>query len=313
MASLRLRAAHRIFTSLVVVGALALTGCASPGGGTSAPTAGGGKAPTGAVEELQALVPEPLAEKGTLSIATFVYPPAVIESTDGELSGFEIAVGRDIATLLGLEPDFQVMTLDALIPALASNRNDLGMGMLGIIAIRTEVVQMVQDHRSSQSFLVAPDKADWEPESALDLCGLKVATTTGSSFVGDIETWTAACADAGAAPLEMIAFDDQAAVNLAIQGGRADFATSTTAQAVYITEQAEGKLARVLASWAPALGTGIAVPVTEYQDELSEALRQSVDYLIESGRLQEILDEYNGGEGMIEQSEIFCCGETKKY
>jgi ABC-type amino acid transport substrate-binding protein len=259
------------------------------------------------------LVPEDISEKGSLDIATFVYPPAVIESTSGELSGFEIAVARDIATLLGLDADFQMMTLDALIPALASNRHDLGVGMLGIIPIRTEVVQMVQDHRSSQSFLVAPDKEDWAPESSLDLCGLTVATTTGSSFVGDIETWTTACADAGEKPLTMIAFDDQAAVNLAIQGGRADFATSTTAQAVYITEQAEGKLARVLAAWAPALGTGIAVPETEHQDELSEALRQSIDHLIDSGRLQEILDEFNGGEGMIEQSEIFCCGETKQY
>jgi polar amino acid transport system substrate-binding protein len=137
-----------------------------------------------------------------------------------------------------------------------------------------------------------------------DLCGLTLAAELGSAEAELVREIAAECEANGQPEVTAKTFQAQAQVNLALSEGRIDAAVSSASQVAYVLSQTGDKFKLVELPWAPGYDTGLALARNENTEELAKAVQAATDHLIENGKLQEILDEFNDGQGGIEQSEI---------
>ncbi|MGK5111185.1 MULTISPECIES: transporter substrate-binding domain-containing protein [unclassified Geodermatophilus] len=256
-------------------------------------------------EDIAALVPEEVAGTGTLRVASEVYPPAVIvPPSGGDPTGWEIAIAKDVATLMGLEAEITIVPFDGLIPSLQANRFDVAMGEIAVLPERTAVLTFVSDHESGDSFLVNADSDIEEIAAPEDLCGHSAAALLGSVELTRMQEYAANCAANGLPELSVDSYKDQAAVNLALQGQKVDMSIGSTSQLAYVDQQASGQFRLIDAPFIETIPTGIPIADTPYEAEMAEAVRAAVQELIDSGRMQEILDEFNAGKGNVETAEV---------
>jgi len=297
----------RLPRALVAVAAISATLFASAGcsSSDSAAPLSTDDAPTVKKDaELAAMVPESIRAKGYLDVASETYPPAVIVSSEGaEPTGWDVETTRAIATTLGLEARFRIVPFDGIVPGLQAGRYQVAAGEIFITPERTAVVTFVQNHVSTDSLLVKADsKVTADTEDAL--CGLTLSVQLGSAEAKLADSIAANCQSAGKDALEVTTFQEQAAVNLAVNEGRADAALGSTSQVAYVVDQAKGKFKTVELAWGPENKTGIALARNADTDQLAKAIEAATNKLIDDGTLQKILDTYNGGLGAVEKAEI---------
>jgi polar amino acid transport system substrate-binding protein len=299
------------FAATMTALVLTATACGgdSPAGGDSGDAAGAGDSAASAVEEVAAiadLVPEAVASKGVLNVASEAYPPAVIvPPSGGEPTGWEVETAKDLGRVLGLETKINIIPFDSIVPSLQAGRYDIAMGEIAIIPERTEVVSFVQSHESTDAFMVPADSSIEELTGPLDVCGLSLTVLVGSIEATRAEDMNKGCQEAGKEPLEVTTFKDQASADLALAGGRFDIGFGSASQAAYVVEQTAPKFRLVEMPWSEVTPTGVVIADTEYANEMAEAVKAAIDHLIETGRQQEILDEFNGGLGNVTEAVIF--------
>ncbi len=294
-----------VSTALLTV----LTACggdaSSTDEGDEAGSGGGSQSSVAENADIAALVPEEVASTGTLRVASEVYPPAVIvPPSGGDPTGWEIAIAKDVATIMGLEAAITIVPFDGLIPSLQANRFDVAMGEIAVLPERTAVLTFVSDHESGDSFLVNADSDIEEIAAPEDLCGHSAAALLGSVELTRMQEYAANCAAKGLPELSVDSYKDQAAVNLALQGQKVDMSIGSTSQLAYVDQQASGQFRLIDAPFIETIPTGIPIADTPYEAEMAEAVRAAVQELIDSGRMQEILDEFNAGKGNVETAEV---------
>jgi polar amino acid transport system substrate-binding protein len=308
----RLSAQPRAVALAATLTAVVLTATAcggdSPAGGESGDAGAAGNAGASTVEEvpeIAGMVPEAIASKGVLNVAAEAYPPAVIvPPSGGEPTGWEIETAKDLAAVLGLETKINIIPFDSIVPSLQAGRYDVAMGEIAIIPERTEVVSFVQSHVSTDAFMVPADSSIEELSGPLDVCGLSMTVLVGSIEASRAEDMSKGCQEAGKEPLEIMTFKDQASADLALAGGRFDIGFGSASQAAYVVEQTAPKFRLVEMPWSEVTPTGVVIADTEYAGEMAEAVKAAIDHLIETGRQQEILDEFNGGLGNVPEATI---------
>lgn len=257
------------------------------------------------VTEISALLPEEIAEKGTLVVGTATYPPAVIVDSDGsDPYGWDVSTAIGIAEILGLEPEIQVLAWDGLIPGLEANRFDVAVGEMAVLPERMEILTFVANHVSGTAFLVKADSEFDTFAAPADVCGLSLSVLLGSSETLTAESISAECVEAGSDPVDIQTFKDQPTANLAVSEGRVDASLSSASQVAFVVDQTEGQFKLATNEFSDEMPTGMALAVTDYEAEFAVAIEAATNHLIETGRLQEILDEYNGGLGGVDRAVI---------
>ena len=291
-----------VFAAVSMATSLAACGGSEAGGSASA---GDAAAPSDKVDSIAEMVPDAVAEKGTLVVAAGVYPPAVIEPVGGgEPSGWDIENARQIAAVLGLEPEFKIIPFDGVITGLAADRYDAAVGEIYITPERTEQVTFVSNHVSADALMVKADSDLESAEKKDDLCGLTLAAQLGSAEADLINEIAKDCTANGLPAAQAKTFKSQAEVNLALDGGRIDAAVSSASQVANVLNETGDKFRLIELPWAPTYQTGMALARNENTEALAEAVQAATDHLIEDGTMQEILDEYNEGQGAIDKAEI---------
>jgi polar amino acid transport system substrate-binding protein len=164
-------------------------------------------------------------------------------------------------------------------------------------------VTFVQNHVSTDSLLVKKD-SDLTAKTQDDLCGITLSVQLGSAEAQLAKSIAAKCTSDGKAALEVKTFKEQAAVNLAVNEGRADAALGSTSQVVYVVDKTKTQFKTVELPWGPENATGIALARNEDTDQLAKAIEAATNKLIGDGTLQKILDTYNGGLGAIDKAKI---------
>lgn len=288
------------WVAAALVGLLLTSAC----GDTSASTNASSGSELDRDDEIAALVPEEIAETGVLRVATAIYAPAVMaDSEGGDPTGWDISTIADVAALMGLEPEYSVIQFDGLVPGLEAGRYDVAVGEMAILPERVERLDFVQHHESGTAFLVA-DGDDLVASQVEDICGLTLAVLLGSSELEAAQQYSDECVAAGEEEITVSTYKDQPTANLAVTEGRADASLSSASQAAYIADESGGRLTVVENEFSEPIPVGIAIADTDYSAQMAEAVRAAVQELIDSGRRQEILDEFNGGLGNIETATI---------
>jgi polar amino acid transport system substrate-binding protein len=255
--------------------------------------------------ELVDMVPASVRDKGTLTVATAVYAPAVMEPTGGgEVTGWDIELTRKAAALLGLEVDFQVVPFDGIIPGLQAGRYDAATGEINVTDERTKVVTFVTNYASKDEFIVKEDSEHTSFDEPGDVCGLKIAASLGSSQAATAQAIADECAASGGAETTVDTFQTQAQVNLALSQGRIDAALASGSQVAYTVDQGNGQFKVATLGFGPEIPSGLALANTADTPQLAEAFQAATNKLIEDGQLGEVLDELNAGLGAVDSSEI---------
>jgi polar amino acid transport system substrate-binding protein len=114
-----------MFTALLLVSALIFTSC---GGETAQAGQGNGQE--------QDLIDE-ISRRGVLRVGMSTFVPWAMNDKNGELTGFEIDVARQLASDLGVEAEFIPTQWSGIIPALLTGKFDIIIGGMGITSERS--------------------------------------------------------------------------------------------------------------------------------------------------------------------------------
>ncbi|MDO8731894.1 MAG: ABC transporter substrate-binding protein [Actinomycetota bacterium] len=287
--------------------ALTLAACSSSDSAdaTASPAASSAAASTAVTVDpaIQALLPADIASAGTLSIGTELgYPPMEYTEADGTtLTGFDIDLANDIATLMGLTPEIKNATFDSIIPSVQSNRYDLGISSFTINPEREKQVDFVSYLTSGDSGVVPTGNPNG---IALDksICGTKVGVLKGSTQeTVTIPQLNKICVDAGVPEiaLTVIAASDQ--MPIALASGRVDSLISDTANAASIAQGSSGKFE--LSAGTPLNSVLLGVLMNK-KSGLAPAVQAAIQSLIDSGRYQEIAGKYDLETSTLTSAEV---------
>lgn len=233
---MRHRRAHRAVGRGLVAAALApLLALAACGGEPG--TAPGGDPPPGAVPALYAALPSEIREAGVLRFAGDSHPPYRTIGSDGSVTGidkdFQDALGR----VLGVRTETVVVDgLPAALQGMLAGRYDAFNGPVKATAEREKQFDTITWMTTRSSYIVPAGSAAaiTVPE---DLCGKRVAVTTGSITEEQLRKLSEFCTTIGRPAAESIALSETNDTLLATESGRADAAGMTQAAAIDVTNQ----------------------------------------------------------------------------
>jgi polar amino acid transport system substrate-binding protein len=292
----------------VLVGAVTLTACThasdSVVGSSSAPASSQSSARGIEVDpESSALVPEQLKSRGVIKVATdATYPPNEFFAPDNTtLQGMDVDLGNALGEVLGVKFEFTNMGFDAILPSLGG-REDIGISALNDTKERQQVVDMVDYYKVGASFMVQKGR-NQDLTSLGALCGKRVAVGKGTTQFDDADAQSTKCAAEGKMAIDVQAYPDQNAANLAVSSGRADVGLADGPLIAYAITQSNGALESIGQAYNSAL-TGIAVPKTETYHGLAEALQKGLQKLAGTGAYDEILAKWNLQTGAIHEFTI---------
>jgi polar amino acid transport system substrate-binding protein len=196
---------------------------------------------------------------------------------------------------MGLQPDIQNVTFDAILPGLEAGKYDLGMSSFTDTKEREATVDFVTYLTAGSSIYT---KADGGPDAtSLDaLCGLKVAAERGTTQSDQIDEQTKKCTSGGQEAITPVILPDQNGVNTALSAGRADAAMADSPVAAYIVEKSEGQF-KVTGGPFPPEPYGIAIPK---DNGMAPAVQAAVQALIDNGTYTKILEYWDLTDGAID-------------
>lgn len=295
----------RTTLAAVAAAALALTACSvgADGPGTSAPsestdrtfdTSGVKK-----VDEIAALLPANVAEKGTLVIgASADYAPAEFRSDDLKTYiGYDVDLGRALGNVLGLKAELQDAEFASLIPAIGS-KYDLGISSFTIRADRLETVNMISYITVGSSYAVKTGNPQgFNPD---DVCGKSIAVQTGTWQEEELATFSKTCTDAGKDAIEVLSYARQSDATTNVVGGKAIAFYADSPVASYSAALTGGQL-EVVGGIRDAAPQGIVV--SKDDKALTEAVQKAMQHLMDDGTWKAILDGW-GVEGALTTAEL---------
>lgn len=245
-------------------------------------------------EEIAALLPKEIADKGTLTVGSdTAYAPAEFIDVDGKTPvGFDIDTITAVGAVLGLDVEVQSAAFDGIIPAIGS-KYDVGISAFTITDERTAAANMISYAVAGSQFGVAADNPEgFDPEN---LCGATIGVQT--STIQDEELTEAAkdCEDEGEEPIDVVRYESQADVTTNLVGGKLQAMYADSPITAYAVEQTSGEV-ETIGEINDAAPYGIVV--AQDDTELTEAVQAALQKLIDDGTLEQIFAGW-GSEGVV--------------
>lgn len=269
-----------LLVTLGVAGALALSGCATSGGGSDA----GDDAEASAGE---------FVTEGKLTIGTGepAYSPWVIDDDPASGEGFEAAVAYAVAEELGFAAEDVEWVRTTFDQAIAPGAKDFDFNLqqFSITEDRAEAVDFSSPYyETTQVVITVEGSAAESAESLADLKDVLVGAATGTTSLDAIEESIAPTAGAQV-------FNSNDDAKLALQSGTVDAIVVDLPTAFYLTSaELDGGL--IIGQLPDSAGGDQFGLVLEKDSPLTERVTAAVDALREDGTLAELEAEWLGGD-----------------
>jgi polar amino acid transport system substrate-binding protein len=251
-------------------------------------------------EEIAAMLPKEIADKGTLSVGSdTAYAPAEFIDVDGKTPvGFDVDTVTAVAAVLGLEADVQTAPFDGIIPAIGS-KYDLGISAFTITDERTAEANMISYAVAGSQFGVATgNPEDFDPES---LCGTTIGVQTSTIQDDELTEATKTCEEDGEEPIEVVRYESQADVTTNLVGGKLQAMYADSPITAYAVEQTSGEV-ETIGEINDAAPYGIVV--SQDDEELTEAVQAAVQKLIDDGTLEQIFAGWGSEDVVVDEAEL---------
>ena len=221
-----------------------------------------------------------ILEAGYITIGTEgTYPPYSFHDEDGELTGFEVEIGRAIAKQLGVEARFVEADWDSLLAGLEAERFDIIINDVTPTDERRETYDFSDPYTLVHYVIITREDND-KIASFEDLDGMTTSNTISSTHALIAEEYGA----------EVIAVDNfEQSVEMVVSGRADATINSELVFEDYMSRQPEAGLK--IAAVYPE-GDVTAIPVRKGEGALLNALNEALAALIEDGTLADISEKY---------------------
>ena len=242
-----------------------------------------------------------LIQDGKFKFATEVgYEPFEYADANGKLMGADIELAEAVADVMGTKPEAINMPFDALLPALAAQRFSVVWANLTPTAERLKSVDFITYAQAGFVGMALPDKAK-ELGADLGLCGKRVGTAAGGVTAPLISQWDEQCKKAGKSELVNMTFAGASEQRLAALADRVDFILDDSTGGETFQKKSGGKL---IVFNGPLNVQPLAIAVRKGDAAGAEALRSSIQKLIDNGTYKKIMEKYNLHISMIDRAII---------
>lgn len=296
-------------TAVLAVATLALTACTDasqqPAGSDGASDEASAEASfdpstVEVDEEIAALLPQEIADKGTLTVGSdTAYAPAEFIDADGKTPvGFDIDTITAVAAVLGLDAEVQSAAFDGIIPAIGS-KYDAGISAFTITDERTAEANMISYAvAGSQYGVAAGNPEDFDPEN---LCGATIGVQTSTIQDDELTAATEQCEKDGEEPIDVVRYESQADVTTNLVGGKLQAMYADSPITAYAVEQTSGEVETVgdIVDAAP-----YGIVVSQDDQDLTDAVQAAVQKLIDDGTLGEIFASWGSADAVVDKAEL---------
>jgi polar amino acid transport system substrate-binding protein len=311
---MKLRSRNFLVTLFAAVAAMALVSASQSGrvsiNRKSQPVAGPGK-----VANIAAEVPPALRSKQPWQLATDANGNAPGEYTDpktGQMKGSDIDLGSELCAVMGVACKWNQVTFDSLIVQLKAGKYMFSIAGMTPRPAREKSVDFVTYYQAGEVWM---ERAQGGPvmKTALDMCGKKLATTSGIieesdawGFMGEKVGGTPIpgdvnhCKSAGKPDIKVLSFPSEPQADATLLSGRSDVVWTDQGVADWVVRNSHGRLK--VAGPACSVGRyGIALPKhSPLIKPISDALR----YLINNGDYTKILKHWGNADGAVKASAV---------
>lgn len=298
----------RRLLSAGVIAVLALTACSpdAPGeGDTGAPPASETDrthdvSGVEKVDEIAALLPQEIQDKGTLTIGAAIdYAPAEFRAEDLETAiGYDVDLGKALGRVLGVETEVAAAEFSSLLPGIGS-LYDIGISSFTITAERTASYNMISYVMVGSSYAVqAGNPQDFDPDA---VCGQTIGVQNGTWQQEELAMFSEDCEAAGEEAVDVLAYGSQSDVTTNLIGGKvvAFYADSTVADyAAALT----GDQVEIVGGMRDAAPQGIVV--AQDDADLTEAIRAAMQHLMDDGTWQAIMESWGTEDAVLTTAEV---------
>ena len=209
------------------------------------------------------------------------YPPYNFINDDGEIDGFERALGDELCARAELTCEWVKNDWDSIIPNLVSGNYDTIIAGMSITNQRDEVIDFTQNYipPAASAFVAAAE--------GVDLTGGVVAAQTATIQAGYI-------AESGAT-LDEFATPEEP--NAAVRNGEADAVFADKDYLVPIVEASGGDL--MFVGDDVPLGGGVGMGIRESDGELRGKFDAAITSMKEDGTLNALIKEWFGEDATV--------------
>lgn len=283
-----------VLPALAAAAALALVGCTNTEGETAATVDAGGIQPD---EAAVALLPAEIADAGVLSMGTDAeYPPNEYKDADGNPVGWGVELANAIAAKLGLEPEWEILPFDSILPRIEEGALLMGASSFTDNIERQKTVDFV-NYLNAGSMWAAVD-ANIDPD---DACGLTVAVQTGTiQHTDELPARSDQCVADGKEAITILPFDGQPEVTNAVVNGQADAFSADFPVTLDAVAQVGGEL-QTVGEMFDTSPYGFAI---QKGSGLTEAVQAALQSLMDDGTYLEILTGAGVESGAVESATI---------
>lgn len=277
--------------ALLAVGALALTGCTNDDTAASEGT----DASSGTKNIVSF---DDVVESGVLVIATDAeYPPNEYKDEAGDPTGWGIELSNALADELGVEPEWEIMGFDSILPRIEEGVVNMGSSSFTDNAKRQETVDFVNYLNAGSQWAAAVGN-DVDPENA---CGLTVAVQQGTvQHTDELPARDKKCKDAGEAGIEILPFDGQPEVTNAVINDQADAFSADFPVTGDAVAKTDGSL-QLVGELFDAAPYGFAV---QKDSGMADAVRDALQKLMDNGTYLDILTKAGIESGALTEATI---------
>ncbi|MDN3921315.1 transporter substrate-binding domain-containing protein [Roseateles violae] len=121
--------------------------------------------------------------RGTLRIACEgTYPPFNYRDEKGQLTGFDVEIGRALAAKLGLKPEFTTTEWSGILAGLQAGKYDVIVNQVAATDKRRETFDFSEPYVISYPQLIVRANETRKLDTAADLAGKKIGVGQGSNY-----------------------------------------------------------------------------------------------------------------------------------
>lgn len=231
---------------------------------------------------------------GTLAIGTdLTYPP--YDYMDGNTpAGFDPAFMTKLARHLQLQPRFADTRFANLIVGVDASRFDVIASALYVTPPRAKQIDFVPYLKTGGS-LLALSGSGFAPKTPEDLCGKRVSSIKGASWVPKLNDVSArVCVPAGRGAIDVREFDTSPQATQAVLSHAVDAQFEDAAVAKTAVDKLNGRVA--ITSIAPIYPVVLGLGVKKGNASLLSALTSALSAMRKSGEYAALLKQYNVAE-----------------
>ncbi|GAA2581282.1 ABC transporter substrate-binding protein [Dactylosporangium fulvum] len=246
-------------------------------------------------------VPDAIKADGKLRIGIGAlptgFPPlAFVGDDDKTITGAEPDLGRLVAAVLGLKPEFSNDTWDNLFVGIESGKTEVGFSNITVTEQRKEKYDFASYRQDNLGFAVKAGNTWNFDKNYQNLAGLKVAVGAGTNQEKILVAWQDKLKAEGK-NLEIKYFADTPNTFKAIVSGQIDayFGPNPGIAFQISTTQGTADAVRNAGVYSGAGETqqGLIAATTKKDNGLVKALADAINYLIQNGQYKQWLDAYN--------------------